>query len=91
MNDLISRQAAIDYFFRPYSNEESYSNIDIKKILKSLPTITLKKEDYTELKREFILMALYIDALLVCSNGQKETLLGFISRMNEFMPWTRRD
>ena len=38
MSDLISRQAAIDYFFRPYSNEESYSNIDIERALKALPS-----------------------------------------------------
>ena len=38
MSDLINRQATIDYFFKPYSNEESYSNVDIKRILKSLPS-----------------------------------------------------
>lgn len=36
--DLISRQDAIAYFFRPYSNEELYSNIDIEKALNALPS-----------------------------------------------------
>lgn len=48
-------------------------------------------EDYKELKREFLRMASYIDVLLECSDVQKETLMGFISRLAEFMPWTERD
>ena len=48
-------------------------------------------EDYTELKREFLRMASYIDVLLECSDEQRETLIGFISRLAEFMPWTERD
>ncbi len=38
-NDLISRNTAIKWFFRPYSNEESYSNLDIEKALKAIPTV----------------------------------------------------
>lgn len=38
--DLISRRDAIAYFFRPYSNEELYSNIDIEKALNALPSAT---------------------------------------------------
>ena len=37
--DAISRQAVIDYFFRPYSNEESYSNIDIERVIRALPSV----------------------------------------------------
>ena len=48
-------------------------------------------EDYTEMKREFIRMASYIDVLLECSDEQKETLMGYISRLSEYMPWTERD
>lgn len=48
-------------------------------------------EDYTEMKQEFLRMASYIDVLLECSDVQKETLMGFISRLAEFMPWTERD
>lgn len=50
-----------------------------------------QSEDYTELKREFLRMASYIDVLLECSDEQKETLMGFISRLAEFMPWMERD
>lgn len=38
MSDLISRKDAIAYFFRPYSNEEVYSNVDIEKALNALPS-----------------------------------------------------
>ena len=38
-NDLISRNAAIKWFFRPYSNEESYSNLDVERALKAIPTV----------------------------------------------------
>lgn len=38
-HDLISREAAIAWFFRPYSNEEYYSNLDVKKALKAIPTV----------------------------------------------------
>lgn len=48
-------------------------------------------EDYTELKREFLRMASYIDVLLECSDDQKETVMGFISRLSQYMPWTERD
>lgn len=40
LSDLISRRDAIAYFFRPYSNEELYSNIDIEKALNALPSAT---------------------------------------------------
>lgn len=39
LNDLISRDAAIKWFFRPYSNEESYSNLDIERALKAIPAV----------------------------------------------------
>jgi len=39
MNDLISRTAAIKWFFRPYSNEESYSNLDVERALMAIPTV----------------------------------------------------
>ena len=55
----------------------------------SLPSA--QPEDYTELKREFLQMASYIDVLLECSDVQKETMMGFISRLSQYMPWTERD
>jgi len=39
MDDLISRAAAIAWFFRPYSNEESYSNLDVERALKAIPAV----------------------------------------------------
>lgn len=59
--------------------------------LKRLPSAQPEQEDYTEMKQEFLRMASYIDVLLECSDEQKETLMGFISRLAEFMPWTERD
>ena len=87
MNDPIDRQAAI----------EAIENIDPSvawldyavDVIKALPPA--QTEDYAELKREFILMASYIDAILRCSDEQKETLNWFISRLAKFMPWKERD
>lgn len=39
MDELISRNEAIKWFFRPYSNEESYSNLDVERALKAIPTV----------------------------------------------------
>ena len=30
---------AIAWFFRPYSNEESYSNLDVERALKAIPAV----------------------------------------------------
>lgn len=38
-DDLISRKAAIEWFFRPYSNEESYSNLDVERALNAIPAV----------------------------------------------------
>lgn len=93
MNDLISRQAAI----KAYCEHECGKGMirgecgcdDCGTIFDDIPSA--QPEDYTELKQEFIRMASYIDVLLECSDEQKETLIGFISRLAEFMPWTERD
>lgn len=99
MDDLISRQAAIDAMTNTlwhYPNE-CYRNLNEYEFAKGLAEFGLKSvpsaqpEDYAELKREFLRMASYIDVLLECSDEQKETLIGFISRLAEFMPWTERD
>ena len=67
------------------------SIVEIKLRIEKLPSAQSEQEDYTEMKREFIRMAEYIDVLLKVSDEQKETLIGFISRLAEFMPWTERD
>ena len=89
-NDTISRQAAIDALCKAGCNSD-YCGVscDDVRAIEALPSA--QPEDYTELKREFLRMASYIDVLLECSDEQKETLMGFISRLAEFMPWTERD
>lgn len=87
MKDLIDRQAAIDAIER-----KAYRHTYIEQIVDIINALpSAQQEDYTELKREFLRMASYIDVLLECSDVQKETLIGFISRLAEFMPWTERD
>ena len=39
MDELISRNDAIKWFFRPYSNEESYSNLDVERALKAISAV----------------------------------------------------
>jgi len=48
-------------------------------------------ENCLSLKREFIRMASYIDCLLDCTDEQRETLMGFVSRLAEYMPWVKND
>ena len=87
-DDTISRQAAIDAV--KHYIEIGYDS-DIIHTLENLPSAQPEREDYTEMKREFLRMASYIDSLLVCSDEQKETLMNFISRIADDMPWTERD
>lgn len=83
MNDLISRKELCEYALN--QKDKSITPNDIMRFPSA------QSEDYTELKREFTRMASYIDVLLECSDEQKETLVGFISRLSEYMPWTERD
>ena len=92
----MTRDEAIKYLIKPvatstepseeYKKQKDAYNMAIE-ALKEQP----EQDDYTEMKREFIRMAEYIDVLLKVSDEQKETLMGFISRLAEFMPWTERD
>lgn len=41
---LIDADALKEYFFRPYSNEESYSNIDVGRIIDKQPEIKSKQK-----------------------------------------------
>lgn len=43
MEKLISLQDAIDCFSKPYSNEETYSNVDVIKALNELPSVPNKE------------------------------------------------
>ena len=92
-NDVIRREAAINTVFSMCCRWNTSDPEDLKNMLmtafQDLPSA--QPEDYTELKREFLRMADYIDVLLECSDEQKETLIGFILRLAELMPWTERD
>lgn len=50
MSDLINRKDAIAYFFRPYSNEEVYSNVDIEEALNALPAAEPKTKCIIQIK-----------------------------------------
>ena len=90
VGDMIFRQDAIDVTWEKMTYTEQWNVLtEVRRRLKALPSA--QPEDYAELKREFLRMASYIDVLLECSDEQKETLIGFISRLAEFMPWTERD
>jgi len=98
MADLISRQAAITAIQNAYCDTEGgedkcavWKNVGLTNALHIMQDLPSAQPDYTELKQEFIRMASYIDVLLECSDEQKETLIGFISRLSEYMPWTERD
>lgn len=89
VGDTISRQAAIDEVKSVYEWHDVVTMERLIEHINNLPPA--QPEDYTELKQEFLRMASYIDVLLECSDAQKETLIGFISRLAEFMPWTEGD
>lgn len=48
MEKLISLQDAIDYFSRPYSNEETYSNTEVIEALNKLPFIPNKEGEWIQ-------------------------------------------
>lgn len=52
---------------------------------------TPNRTETREFKLEFLRMASYIDCLLECSDTQKETLMKFISRLSEYIPWYEDD
>lgn len=84
MEDTIYRQQAIDEIKEIY---EWHDNVTKERIIEHFEQLPSAQPEYSELKREFILMASYIDSLLECSDLQRETLNGFISRMGKLMPW----
>lgn len=93
--DTISRQAALEKVramqtYKLFMGDDMIL-VDKAEVQTELMMLPAQPEDYTELKQEFLRMAGYIDVLLECSDAQKETLIGFISRLAEFMPWTERD
>ena len=66
-----------DYFFRPYSNEETYSNIDIERIINAQPTIEPERKMgrwVAPVPRGSVIM--YSQAYWECDQCQKVTYLG---------------
>lgn len=113
MDDLISRQAAIEVIYEMHTGGKTAVakalpntyGADLREIveqIEGLPSVQpeviaygsgelIAQAEWTELKQEFLRMASYIDVLLECSDEQKETLLNFISKLAQYMPWTERD
>lgn len=94
MDDLISRQAAIDAIDdieSEVADGDGFQYAKWREYFCDLPSAQPIREDYAEMKREFLRMASYIDSLLVCPDEQKETLMNFISRIAKEMPWTQED
>lgn len=89
--DTISRQAAIEHLRNNIEYMQAFGCDRAITLIWEVPSAQPEQEDYTEMKREFLRMASYIDCLLVCSYDQKETLMNFISRIADDMPWTERD
>ena len=86
-------QTALEFFVEFYGGafDEKMQRMLLER-MNGLPSAQpLTESDYTEMKQEFLRMASYIDCLLECSDDDKETLLGFISKLAEYMPWTERD
>lgn len=47
---LIDADELLEYFFRAYSNEEVYTNLDIKQIIDNAPTVEQPKGEWTKYK-----------------------------------------
>lgn len=92
-SDLISRQDALDALSHLMDTEGfrdgwTVSRSNVERMLKSLPSA---EPEYAEMKKEFLRMASYIDVILECSDEQKETLIGFIKKLSDYMPWKESD
>ena len=99
--DLIDRQKTIDALMERFKRVPTTAII-AKDTIENLPSAQpevlacgsgelIAQVEWTELKQEFLRMASYIDVLLECSDEQRETLLNFISKLAQYMPWTERD
>lgn len=92
MNDQIDRMAALDTVRKITVKEvkPGYMLIDKAEVMTELMMMPAAQEDYIDMKREFIRMAEYIDDFLECSDEQRETMQGFVSRLAGHMPWAER-
>ena len=88
MNILINKDKATEVICSLFMEVEDMSPTKAydfaETVMDALIVAFLK--DYLNLKQEFIRMASYIDCLLDCTDEQREVLMGFISRLAEYMP-----
>ena len=88
MNILINKDKATEVICSLFMEVEDMSPTKAydfaETIMDALSVASL--EDCLNLKREFIRMASYIDCLLDCTDEQREVLMGFVSKLAEYMP-----
>ena len=90
--DMISKEYLKEHIEACWINGRPRHAPELNELLSWIDDVpSAQPEDYTEMKREFLRMASYIDVLLECSDEQKETLMNFISRLAQYIPWTERD
>ena len=93
MNILINKDKATEVICSLFMEEEDMSPTKAydfaETVMDALSVASI--ENCLSLKREFIRMASYIDCLLDCTDEQREVLMGFISRLAEYMPWVKND
>lgn len=77
----MTREQAINYLTSSGLNDEQINEV----------ITAINRTETQEFKQEFLRMASYIDCLLECSDEQKETLINFIARLSEYMPWYEDD
>ena len=88
MNILINRNKATEVICSLFMEVEDMSPTKAYDFAETV-TDTLSVafiENCLNLKREFIRMTSYIDCLLDCTDKQREILMGFVSRLAEYMP-----
>lgn len=93
MNILINKDKATEVICSLFMEAEDMSPTKAydfaETVMDALSVASI--ENCLSLKREFIRMASYIDCLLDCTDEQREVLMGFISRLAEYMPWVKND
>ena len=88
MNILINKDKATEVICSLFMEVEDMSPTKAYDFAETVTDIlsVASIENCLNLKREFIRMASYINRLLDCTDEQREVLMGFISRLAEYMP-----
>ena len=88
MNILINKDKATEVICSLFMETEDMSPTKAydfaETVMDALSVASI--ENCLSLKREFIRMASYIDCLLDCTDEQREVLMGFVSKLAEYMP-----